>query len=249
MQNAANLDEIFSYLIAFIVFVGTLKFIKLLRFNKTIGLLSATIRRCWDDLSVFLIAFVLFFFAFVSVFFVLLNQHLVDFYNFISAVMTCFSILLGKFDFSQMTQASPMVPILFFVFVMFITFVLMNLLITVIMQAFTEVKEDLHNQPRDHEIVDYVWESFKTFLRRGDSSDRAPRLISTTTVNIDLNTHDSVTVQEFPDKINKFLDYVNATYFEGGLDVTSKDAFKSSMYKSYAPRQGSGTRGISFRDV
>ncbi|KAK7075317.1 hypothetical protein SK128_002082, partial [Halocaridina rubra] len=37
MTYAAFLDEIFGYLVAFIVFVGTLKFTKLLRFNKRIG--------------------------------------------------------------------------------------------------------------------------------------------------------------------------------------------------------------------
>ncbi|MPC96057.1 hypothetical protein E2C01_091294 [Portunus trituberculatus] len=34
MQFAATLHEVYGYIVGFIVFVGTLKFIKLLRFNK-----------------------------------------------------------------------------------------------------------------------------------------------------------------------------------------------------------------------
>lgn len=37
MQYAATLHEIYGYIVGFIVFVGTIKFIKLLRFNKRIG--------------------------------------------------------------------------------------------------------------------------------------------------------------------------------------------------------------------
>lgn len=37
MQFAALLDELYGYVVGFVVFVGTIKFIKLLRFNKRIG--------------------------------------------------------------------------------------------------------------------------------------------------------------------------------------------------------------------
>ena len=37
MQFAATLHEVYGYIVGFIVFVGTLKFIKLLRFNKRMG--------------------------------------------------------------------------------------------------------------------------------------------------------------------------------------------------------------------
>lgn len=37
LQYAASLDELYGYIVGFVVFVGTLKFIKLLRFNKRMG--------------------------------------------------------------------------------------------------------------------------------------------------------------------------------------------------------------------
>ena len=39
------------YLLAAMTFVGQIFFLKLLRFNKRIGFLSATMRKCWDDLA------------------------------------------------------------------------------------------------------------------------------------------------------------------------------------------------------
>ncbi|XP_069972546.1 polycystin-2-like [Penaeus vannamei] len=96
LQYAASLDELYSYLVSFIVFVSTLKFIKLLRFNKRMGVLTATLRQCWDDLSGFLIAFIICFCSFTGMFYLLLNSQLENFHNFVISVETCFSMMLGK---------------------------------------------------------------------------------------------------------------------------------------------------------
>ncbi|XP_037801990.1 polycystin-2-like [Penaeus monodon] len=97
LQHAASLDELYSYLVSFIVFVSTLKFIKLLRFNRRMGVLTATLRQCWDDLSGFLVAFFICFLSFTGMFYLLLNSQLENFHNFVISVETCFSMMLGKF--------------------------------------------------------------------------------------------------------------------------------------------------------
>ncbi|XP_063590802.1 polycystin-2-like protein 2 [Penaeus indicus] len=103
------------------------------------GVLSATLKQCWDDLSGFLMAFFLCFFSFVAMFFLLLNKYMEGFYNFITAVETCFSMMLGKFQFEEMKKASDIVPIMFFVFVLCNSWVLVNLLLTLIIKAFQQV--------------------------------------------------------------------------------------------------------------
>ena len=50
-----------------ILFVGILKFIKLLRFNNVFAALIMTIRVAWEDLMGFFVVFFLVFFAFVQV--------------------------------------------------------------------------------------------------------------------------------------------------------------------------------------
>jgi polycystin 1L2 len=55
LQSVAYMEEVFTQLVAFMVFFATLKFIKLLRFNKRMGLLAATLKQCAKDLGGFFV--------------------------------------------------------------------------------------------------------------------------------------------------------------------------------------------------
>ncbi|ROT64278.1 putative polycystic kidney disease protein 1-like 2-like [Penaeus vannamei] len=103
------------------------------------GVLTATLRQCWDDLSGFLIAFIICFCSFTGMFYLLLNSQLENFHNFVISVETCFSMMLGKFQFEEMKQASSVVPVMFFIFVLSNSWVLLNLLLTVIIRSFEQV--------------------------------------------------------------------------------------------------------------
>ncbi|XP_069977559.1 polycystin family receptor for egg jelly [Penaeus vannamei] len=265
LQYAASLDELYGYIVGFVVFVGTLKFIKLLRFNKRMGVLSATLKQCWDDLSGFLMAFFLCFFSFVAMFFLLLNKFMEGFYNFVTAVETCFSMMLGKFQFEEMKTASDLVPIMFFVFVLCNSWVLINLLLTLIIKAFQQVKYDMMKQPNEYEMVAFVWGRFSTYLGLGVPAQVTPALETTSTGRSPNDPHagelgaDDGTgndkVKELPDKVDKFLDYLNDVYFAGSLDVTNKDALKSSFYQgknngrgfSATPNSAKPRSGVRFR--
>ena len=61
------MDEYYGYGIGSILFVGTIKFIKMLRFNNRFAILTLTLRVVYEDLSGFLSVFFLVFFAFVQV--------------------------------------------------------------------------------------------------------------------------------------------------------------------------------------
>ncbi|XP_042202967.1 polycystic kidney disease protein 1-like 2 [Homarus americanus] len=236
LQYAASLNEGYLYLISFILFVGTLKFIKLLRFNKRMGALSATLRHCWEDLKGFLVAFFLSFFSFVAMFYLLLSSQLEDFYNFISAVETCFSMMLGKFQFEEMKKASLMVPIMFFVFVVCNSWVIINLLLTVIITSFVEIKHSIMNQPGEYQMVDFVWSRFKGFLGSGGKVD--PVTVTTAAAIGDpltaTTTPTTSQVQELPQKMDKFLEYINNVYFDGSLDLKTKVGLRSSYYSKFS---------------
>ncbi|MPC51107.1 hypothetical protein E2C01_044946 [Portunus trituberculatus] len=137
--------------------------------------------------------------------------------------------LAGKFQFEEMQQVSRIVPIMFFVFVLCNSWVLINLLLTLIIKAFTQVKYDIANQPNEYEMVDFVWRRFRSFLGKGGSPPKTTQVNTTKIVTID-DTQSSSSVKEFPNKIDKFLEYVNSTYFEGNLDFNTKDSLKPSIY-------------------
>ncbi|XP_068242609.1 polycystin-1-like protein 2 [Palaemon carinicauda] len=223
LQYAASLDEVYGYVIAFIVFVGTLKFIKILRFNKRMGVLSATLALCWDDLQGFSLAFIISFMSFSALFYMLLSAYLSDFSSFIGTIEKSFSMMLGKFDFVEMKAANSLTPIMFFVFVLCNSWVLINLLLTVIIRSFEEVKHDLKRQPDDYVLVPFILGRFKSMLGIEKSSHIAPleAVISTQAKTAD-------TVNELPDKVDKFVEFLNQMYFDGKLQAP-KDGLKASQ--------------------
>ena len=60
-------DELFGFIMALVVFVSTLKFIKMLKFNRRMGIMGDTIRLATRDLKSFSVIFFVYFFAFAQV--------------------------------------------------------------------------------------------------------------------------------------------------------------------------------------
>ena len=83
LQFVSTIDEMFGYIIAFTIFIGILKFIRLLRFNKRMGLLYSTLAQCSKDLKSFCIVFLVVFFAFVQMFYLLFGMQISDFSSFV----------------------------------------------------------------------------------------------------------------------------------------------------------------------
>ncbi|XP_063593191.1 uncharacterized protein LOC134770245 [Penaeus indicus] len=98
-------------------------------------------------------------------------------------------------------------------------------------------------QPNEYEMVAFVWGRFSTYLGLGIPTQVSPGLETTTSSsgnspNNPLGGEEGADdgagndkVKELPNKVDKFLDYLNDVYFAGSLDVTNKDALKSSFYR------------------
>ena len=84
-QYVGYWSEIFQYIIGFLVFLATIKFLKLLRFNKKICLLASTLKESSNNLYHFSIIFNVMFFAFVQVFYLVYLRHLTTFKTFVRA--------------------------------------------------------------------------------------------------------------------------------------------------------------------
>ena len=66
-MTIAMWDEAFGFVMALVVFVSTLKFIKMLRFNRRMGMMGDTLRIATRDLKSFCVIFFVYFFAFAQV--------------------------------------------------------------------------------------------------------------------------------------------------------------------------------------
>ena len=123
-----------------------------------------TLRTSWEDLQGFLGIFFLVFFAFVQLFYMLLHHQLEDFSNIVSAFETCFTMMLSKFDFGPMRDISMTAAVMFFFYVVATTWILINVLLTIIIDAFENVKTDIEEQDNDYEIWEFIKYRVKDIL-------------------------------------------------------------------------------------
>ena len=79
-----------------IVFLSTIKFMKLLRFNKRIGMLSSTLAVAAKPVAQFMMMFMCIFTGYTLMAYVMFNTYSRDFSSFITTMQTLFSAMLSK---------------------------------------------------------------------------------------------------------------------------------------------------------
>lgn len=204
LQFVAFIDELFGYAMAFTMFIAILKFIRLIRFNKRMGLLYSTLHQCSKDLKSFCIVFLVVFFAFVQLFYLLFGIHMQDFSTFVNSAETAFGMVTGKFNFDAMVAASPLLgPVAFFIFVLIAQIILVNIFLTLIISAFETVKHDILKQNNDFEIVQFAMKKVKELLGIDDAANGSAMKPSDSQNNTSNNIHD--TIRQLPDKLDRFL--------------------------------------------
>ena len=230
MQYAQTLDDVFGYLLGMLVFIATIKFSKLLRFNRRIGMLSATLRQCWDDLTGFFLIFFIALGTFAMVFHLLLLTHMDDYKNMMSATESAFAMLLNKFDFESMRKGSLLAVLLFLFFAITMSIFFVNVLLTIIIRAFQQVKDDVLKQPNDFEILEFIQLRLFRFIGLGQ------KRIEPLREHVRLHQEDQQRknkqqkqVDQLPTKMDQFLSQVNDMYFDGQLELNNKEFLKKTL--------------------
>jgi hypothetical protein len=241
LQFVTSIDELFGYIIAFTIFIGILKFIRLLRFNKRMGVLYSTLNQCSKDLKSFCIVFCIVFFSFVQMFYLLFGLHMKDFGSFVNSAETTFGMMTGKFDFDSMVRASPFLgPVAFFVFVLIASIVLLNIFLTLIISAFETVKHDVMKQSNEYEIVDFMMKKMKELMGIDTSSgDRSVDAVKPST---------GPTIEEqmgnVVNKVDDLLHFLDTFYFEGQLHKSaSRQEGRNRVSSAFTRQRRYGWRG------
>ena len=100
--------------------------------------------------------FALVFVAFVQVFFMILHNEMLEFHTVIASLETCFTMVLNKFKFGSIRETSLTAAVMFFFFAISCSFILINVLLTIIIEAFEKVKDELSEVGNKYEIIDFV---------------------------------------------------------------------------------------------
>ncbi|XP_013386005.1 uncharacterized protein LOC106155635 isoform X1 [Lingula anatina] len=172
-QYVGYWDEMYGYFLAILVFLAVLKSMRLLRFNKRMSIIGVTLKEAGKPMITFGIVFFVLFFAYAQLMYNIFGHMLLDYSTFITCCETMFSMMLNKFDFYQIDEINPFFARIVFVsFMVIVSFIMVNLFLTLIMEAFAWAKFDLSKQKNDYEIVDFMVSRFKGLF--GMSTQKKP---------------------------------------------------------------------------
>ena len=156
------IDQSFTILLAFAIFVYFLKVLRLLRFNRKISLLSTTLIACTETLVGFMITYMLLFAAYAQLMYLVYGRDMAEFSSYHRCLSSLMEMTLGSSDFDQMNATNRILTaLIFFSYTLLNMCVYMNLLVSILSETFSEVRADVLLQPNDHEIFDFVIKSIK----------------------------------------------------------------------------------------
>ena len=162
---AMKWDEVSTYVISAIVFIATLKFLQLLRFNRHIAVLSHTICRAAKDLLPLGMEVLLIIFAFNIFGYVVFGSEIEGFSTFITTCESTLAMTLGKAYFMELSDSEPVLgPFFFAIFVITMQFFLINMFLAVIMDTYSDVNAEIDENSSEYEMAGFLLSYLKSLF-------------------------------------------------------------------------------------
>ncbi|XP_078692132.1 polycystin family receptor for egg jelly-like [Branchiostoma floridae x Branchiostoma belcheri] len=178
-QSAAWWNDVYSYVLACLVFASIAKFLTLLRFNGRMAMLSYVIRRATNELVHFTVMFFVIFLAHCQVTYLLLGTTLAGFGTFQASLEMMFAILLGDVDLSWVLKASPLSCVFLLTFILTLVMVIVNMFLAILVDSIKHVKDDVRRLKRENELTDFMIHRLKTMFKLTDKTSH-PSIKTTT---------------------------------------------------------------------
>ena len=158
-------NEIDTYMMALVVFLTTIKFLYLLRYNNHIKLLNQTFSNMRNEILVFMVQFMFWFLPFVLLTHMSFGAHLQDFISLPSAFQAMLNALLGASYFHDLEEVDRVIgPILFFTYSLLMELILLNMFVSIINCAFGNRNSIVKDSKSDPELVEFIMRRLKTIL-------------------------------------------------------------------------------------
>ena len=154
----ATVDHVYGNVLASLVFLTSIKFVRLFRFNRRMSLFGSTLKYAAWDMFNFLILFLVAFIACLSVAYLLFHTDIDMFSSVLSTTETLLGIILGKFKYMNLSHDTfvyTAVVLAFYCVV--VVFILINVFLAILNDAFKAVKHDNDLQENEYEIINYMF--------------------------------------------------------------------------------------------
>jgi hypothetical protein len=157
LQYITRCHELFNTFLGICAAFATLRFIKLLQFNKKIIVFLAAFKKSLNQLVSFGVLFLVLWMSFVQAIYLLLNSEALEFSSLQNTMYTCFQIILGKFNADLFYEAqSVFAPYLFVSYNICVVFVMLNIFGAILIESFNLVRVDKQLDEEDPELFTYL---------------------------------------------------------------------------------------------
>ena len=152
------------YLLAFVIFIVTMKFLRLIRFNRHICQMIATIQKSMGHLMSFFCVFVGIILAYTQLGVLVFGSSVPAYSSFFQAMRSvCQMILGGETHFHELKATSRIVgPLFVFCYMLSMSMIMLNMFLAILNDSYEEVKDVQGDAFADAELGEFMKTYFKT---------------------------------------------------------------------------------------
>lgn len=141
-DNIEFMSDLETYLLSFVIFIVTIKFLRLIKFNRHVCQVIGTMQRAATKVFSFMTVFVIIMLAYTQVGFVVFSSEVKAYSSFYSSLRAMLLLLFGGEMYFQELQSTSryITPVFLFGYLSSMAMVLLNMFLAVLNDSYKEVK-------------------------------------------------------------------------------------------------------------
>jgi hypothetical protein len=160
LQLATYINNFLTFIYGFCCFFGTIKFVRLCRFNQRICLFIQTLQYAGKDLISFGMMFSIIFIAFLTLFYLLFISYIWSCSTLLETSQMLFEMTVMKYNVHDLTEAAPFLgPFCFSLFIFLVVFICLSMFLSIINQSFRRIKEN-NKKNDEQQIYSFIFDRF-----------------------------------------------------------------------------------------
>ncbi|XP_066301701.1 polycystin-2-like protein 1 [Branchiostoma lanceolatum] len=166
-KSAVSWFQVYTYLLALLICCGTLKFIRLLRFNSHVHALTMTVRKSSRPVLQFTFMAGIVLMAFTQMGNLLFGIKLQDYKNIPTSLQSMCTMMLGSFDFDALVDGHWVLgPLMFFSYQVMMQFILLSMFMAILMDVYAEESQGPNTD--DLQMVGFIKETTSEAVRKAN---------------------------------------------------------------------------------
>ena len=169
LQTVNDCNQTLTYSLGLCAALGTIKFLKMLRFNRNIAFLGKTLNYCLHELISCTLIFFVIWIAFVQVMYFIYNNDLREYSSPTKSMESAFLIILGKFDAKKFLFTNTVFgPCVFAAYNVFVLWFALNIFVSIITGSFDKVRHEAKENPEDDFVYMYKYlvEKWRNYFKQ-----------------------------------------------------------------------------------